>query len=99
MSVVLSLTVLLGWPLFIAGLIGIPIVIMLGAARAYQTDRLPGWAVAALGVASVAALVGVFGFSGGPLYAAIGVGAMVLAVIAFRSTMTEARAQPTQEAA
>lgn len=97
-SVVLSLTVLLGWPLFIAGLAGIPIVLMLGAARAYQTDRLPGWAVVVLEVASVAGLIGLFGSTGGPLYASIGLVGLVLAFIALRPPAMAA-AGPTQEPA
>jgi len=84
-SISLGVTVLLGWPWLVIGLTGLPLMVMLGAARAYQTDALPGRAVAALGVASVTALVGVFGFTGGPLYAAIGVAGLVLAVMAFRS--------------
>jgi hypothetical protein len=71
---------------------------MLGAARAYQTQQLPAWAVAVLEIASLAALAGVFGFSGGPLYASIGLVGLVLALVALRPPAMAA-AGPTQEPA
>ena len=97
-SVVLGLTLLAGWPLMVLGFLGIPIVLMLGVARAYQTQRLPAWAVAVLEIASLAALVGVFGFSGGPLYGAIGLVGLVLAFVALRPSAMAA-AGPSQEPA
>ena len=60
-GVILGLTVLFEYPWFLLGLVGIPILILLGTARAYQTGSMPGWACAVIVVASVAALVGVFG--------------------------------------
>lgn len=98
-GIALGLTVLMGWPFFILGLVGIPIVIMLGAARAYQTNRLPGWSVAVIGVASVAALVGVFGTGGGfVLFGLIGVAGLVIGLLAFRAPAPVASA-PSQEPA
>ena len=97
-GVVFSLTVPLGWPLFIAGLIGLPVVLMLGAARAYRTQRLPTWAVAVLEIATAAGLIGIFGFGGGPLLASIGLVGLVVAFVAWRP-LTIATAGPSQEPA
>ena len=97
-GVAFSLTVPLGWPLFMLGLVGLPVVVMLGAARANQTERLPMWAVAVMEIAAVAGLIGIFGLSGGPLYASIGLIGLVLAFVALRPSAT-ATAGPRQEPA
>jgi hypothetical protein len=99
-GIALGLTVLMGWPFFILGIVGIPIVMMLGAARAYQTNRLPGWSVAVIAAASALALVGVFGGGGGfVLFGLIGVAGLMIGLLTFRSPALAASAPPAQEPA
>ena len=98
-GIALGLTVFMGWPFFILGLVGIPIVMMLGAARAYQTNRLPGWSVAVLGAASVLALVGVFGNGGGfALFALIGVAGLGIGLVVLRAPAPAASARTEEPA-
>jgi hypothetical protein len=98
-GIVLGLTMLMGWPWFMLGTVGIPVLIILGAARAYQTRAIPGWSVVVIGVASIAALVGVFGTGGDfVLFALIGVAGLVIALVTFRSSAGVTSA-PTQEPA
>jgi hypothetical protein len=79
--------------------VGIPVLIILGAARAYQTRAIPGPSVAVIGVASVAALVGVFGAGGGfVLFGLIGVAGLMIGLLAFRAP-APGPAAPTQEPA
>jgi hypothetical protein len=97
-GVILGLTVLFDYPWFILGLVGIPLLIMLGAARAYQGDRLPGWSVAGTAAAAVLALVGVFGNGGGlALFALMGAVGFVLALATVRVPPSVTSAGPTQE--
>lgn len=98
-GIALGLTMLMGWPWFMLGIVGIPLLLMLGTARAYQTGAFPGWSVAVIGVASVAALFGVFGAGGGfVLFGLIGVAGLVIGLLTFRAPASAAAA-PTQEPA
>jgi hypothetical protein len=97
-GIALGFTVLMGWPWFIVGIVGFPMLVLLASARAYQADRLPGWSVAVLATASVAGLVGVFGNGDFVLFASIGVAALVLAVAAFRTSASATSAGPASMA-
>jgi hypothetical protein len=99
-GVILGLTVIFDYPWFIIGLVGIPLLIMLGAARGYQARSIPVWSVAVIGVASVAALVGVFGTGGGlALFALMGAVGFVIALVTFRPPTRVVPGGPSQEPA
>jgi hypothetical protein len=90
-GIALGLTLGMGWPWFMVGIVGYPILVILAAARGYRTGQLPGWSVAVIESASVLALIGVFSLpelvgsgSGFALVGFIGVAGLVLGFAALR---------------
>ena len=91
-GIALGLTVGMGWPWFMVGIVGYPILVILAAARGYRNGQLPGWSVAVIESASVLALIGVFSLpelfgsgSGFAFFGLIGVAGLVLAYAALHS--------------